>query len=59
MFLHNDKKIFIFCDLLVYTELVLMCCDFNVFAGWIDKKYIYNLDIKKCFIPMELLTDKM
>jgi hypothetical protein len=53
------RKFLYFVILLVYTELVLMCCDFNVFAGWIDKKYIYNLDIKKCFIPMELLTDKM
>jgi hypothetical protein len=36
--------------LLLYTKLMILWCDFNVFAGWIDNKYIYNLDTKIFYI---------
>jgi hypothetical protein len=25
--------------LFVTIEIVLQCCDFNIFTGWIDRKY--------------------
>jgi hypothetical protein len=25
--------------LFVTIEMVLQCCDFNIFTGWIDRKY--------------------
>jgi hypothetical protein len=41
LLLHNE---------LLLTQLVLLYCDFTVFAGWIDKK-------KNCSIPIKILTE--
>jgi len=35
----NTNEIFIVVILLLWTKMVLLCYDFIVFAGWIDRKY--------------------
>jgi len=53
----NIDGIFIVMILLLWTEMVLLCCDFTIFASWRDKKYQNILEKKNCFTPMELLMN--
>jgi hypothetical protein len=37
--------------------MVLLCCDFTIFASWRDKEYQNILEKRNCFTPMELLMN--